>query len=512
MKLSQLDDFYPWSPSKHLSLVFYIMVYDAVTIRRRLLRSNGYIARPGWLSSVGWHPSGNSHCLIHAQAHDSEASTPAPAYLTIVGNVDRDRLYVGTSGSFNPSFGTKFESSKFQIKLNCPEDDPTLREDWITSIEMLKHAQAAIADTPDRRYLIGPETPTPSIKLSAPIFDKVDPGNPGEIDLFVSYPNAYDIRTWPVSTLHRHELEALFETHTVLPLAAYDMEEKLVAPERVQSVLAGALVEMTFSLRRYLMGKGPSRFDCFSGRIEQVVVLRPPGPPLPSPFRDFRRNAGPWRPGVDSNPVTPSTGSRQFSFTPCVPPTQSPSAVDAAGMAIVSRNAALAVSSPVPTPPSTPHRSGAIDNHPYTNLTPLLRMVDPEVAAAVLREVAGLPAITGGSGMSPVASGSRLTAIAGETDLAVTDGSSSMGTVAKFGAEASTSANAYPIKRKQDDDSEDVATSDARDEDAGGARETNTAGSKVESATAESSSLEEPGLEESPKKKARTAKGKGKAL
>jgi hypothetical protein len=57
--------------------------------------------------------------------------------------------------------------------------------------------------------------------------------------------------------------------------------------------LKGALVEVWFRIKHYhLFG---DRTDSFSGMIEQIVVLCPPIPKLPSPYRN-RETIGPYRP------------------------------------------------------------------------------------------------------------------------------------------------------------------------------------------------------------------------
>ncbi|KAJ3568686.1 hypothetical protein NP233_g5548 [Leucocoprinus birnbaumii] len=368
------------------------MVYDALTIRSRLLRQNGYVARPGWINTVGWYSSGKGHYLIETHSSNAGGGT-APTYCTVVANIDADRLYMGPTGNHNPAFQAPFSASKFQMTLKCPENDSILQDDWKTTVQVLRDAQTSIAGTNDHRYFLITEGATTCIRLSAPVFEKIDPGNPvlmwflGCVD-----PEAFDISTWPVPADHKSSLDTLASSYTVLPLAAYDVDEKLISLEKVQSTLSGALAEVTFSLRHYAMGNNTTgKFDCFSGRIEQIVVLRPPGPPLPSPYRNFRRGGGPWRLAAGEVPSSPSMLGRS-TFTPCTPTTVqslgavgSSSPVDLAAIDIARNAAQEAVRSPVASPPSTPQKFG---RHPYTNLTPITKMVDSRLVSLRLQEAA----------------------------------------------------------------------------------------------------------------------------
>ncbi|KAJ3561237.1 hypothetical protein NP233_g10313 [Leucocoprinus birnbaumii] len=147
------------------------MVYDAVTLRARLLCQNGYVARPGWLTSVGWQSSGRGHLLVDTHSQDSGAKSP-PTYCTVVGDIDPDRLYMGTIGNHNPAFSAPLQASKFQMTVKCPEKDAMLREDWNIGMKMLRSAQVAVAVTSDHRYFLNNEGSETTIRLSAPVFEK----------------------------------------------------------------------------------------------------------------------------------------------------------------------------------------------------------------------------------------------------------------------------------------------------------------------------------------------------
>ncbi|KAJ3564656.1 hypothetical protein NP233_g8151 [Leucocoprinus birnbaumii] len=277
------------------------MAYDTETIHHRLMRQSNYLARPGFSNSVGWTSSGNGQLLVNSRSLDEKNQDPyKPATCTVVGNIEKERLNASPTGNHNPQYKRLFSAAKFQMTVSCPRNEGDLRKDWVTAISVLKKLQSAVGKTSNYRYLIEDDKRLPSIRLSASIFKKQD----SAFDVLSddSEPMEFHTRDWPVPASHADVLQEIADTHRVLPLVAYDETEALILPENMQSTLAGALVEITFSLRHYLMGKGnEEKFDCFSGRIEQIVVIRPPGPPLPSPFQNFKRKS-PWRP-TDEEPI-----------------------------------------------------------------------------------------------------------------------------------------------------------------------------------------------------------------
>ncbi|KAJ3553218.1 hypothetical protein NP233_g12697 [Leucocoprinus birnbaumii] len=127
-----------------------------------------------------------------------------------------------------------------------------------------------------------------------------------------SEPVDFNTRDWLVPASHTNALQDLVDIHRVLPLVVYDENEAFILPENMQVSLLGALVKITFSLCHYVMGgkDNSEKFDCFLGWIKQIVVLHPPGPPLPSPFRNFKQRS-PWCP---KNEVPESPTKKTWVF------------------------------------------------------------------------------------------------------------------------------------------------------------------------------------------------------
>ncbi|KAJ3572997.1 hypothetical protein NP233_g2710 [Leucocoprinus birnbaumii] len=342
------------------------MVYDVVSLRNRLMRQSNYLARPGFASTVGWTSARNGHLLVHARSlEDNAQNHNEPTTCTVVGFIEKDRLYASPIGNHNPQYDRPFSASKFQMTVSCPRSEGELRKDWVAAITVLEKLQSGIGKTSTYRYLLEGDKRPPSIRLGAHIFEKMEPPNDDESDI-AEFPTS----EWPVPASHADALKEIADTHRVMPLVAYDENEALILPQNTQLALAGSLVEITFSLRHYLMGKkNEEKFDCFSGQIEQIVVIRPPGPTLPSPFRNFDRKS-PWRP-TEEVPETSVKKSRRSRASRTEEQSQ--------GRRKETEQDGNSSDKDVFT--STPRGSEAAptrsDTHPYTNLRPISKIVTP---------------------------------------------------------------------------------------------------------------------------------------
>ncbi|KAJ3562054.1 hypothetical protein NP233_g9812 [Leucocoprinus birnbaumii] len=440
----------------------------------------------------------------------------------LVGIVSTDRLFLSPIGNYNKKYGP-LSAAKFQFTLSCPRNDSVLREDWMTGLEVLRKIQGSIAATTKRRYLILEDTIPPSIRLSAPIFEKK--GTP-RMTFHVSQnsdtedinDNDYATSLWPVPSEHQESLEAISNTHRVLPLAIYDEENECINIEDAEDRLTDTLVEVAFSLQHYTMSKDTAAaHDSFTGKIEQIVVIRPPGPPLASPFKDFGRR-GPWRP-IEAQPFTVPSGAGV-----------SPSALamltlcDGKTKTTATKKTANRTSAPTVTPPKAPHS--------YMKRQPISAVTTPPlVSASASAAVAGPSRIPARRARRATRSGTSKASIqtpilvvdtnidahkdAPESPMLVSDSTSERSQNSaepETTSKSKTKAPANLNKRRLNGQSKAVEEVMEEVEDFDGdVSETETLDGKPE---VESSPPAEvaPVVEEPPKKRARTTKGKARAL
>jgi len=85
---------------------------------------------------------------------------------------------------------------------------------------------------------------------------------------------------WPVNPKNNAVMDHIRPTHNVNPIPAYDVDGQLVRPNLYEDVLAGALVELEFTLQHwYIRGNvalGTSPKHQFSADVMRIKVLSPP--------------------------------------------------------------------------------------------------------------------------------------------------------------------------------------------------------------------------------------------
>ncbi|KAF8065060.1 hypothetical protein FPV67DRAFT_1695825 [Lyophyllum atratum] len=263
------------------------MTFSGPSLRNQLLRTESYVGRPGWTSTAGWKPEGRGNTLFENRVPEDD-SPPAPAIGILIGQVSDDRLFVsptGTHSTYSP-----LAKAKFQFTLEQPLD-PDLRLDWDTTVRNLEHMQNAVASTTDKQNMIVSSGTARSLRITAPVFEEKDPGAP--------QPGDDDIHMWPVPRQHEEALHALFDTHRVLPLIVYDVDELSVPPQQLPSKLRGALVEVHCRFRHYFINPknaAEKNLDSFSAVVEQIIIRRKAAPKNPSPYRqNFNRGKGPLK-------------------------------------------------------------------------------------------------------------------------------------------------------------------------------------------------------------------------
>lgn len=159
----------------------------------------------------------------------------------------------------------------------------------------------------------------------------------------------------------------LMNTHRVQPLAVYK-DDQYVHPTTLNATLKYALVELHFTLKHFCIRKKETKpLDSFTGRIEQIIILKPgeprstgtykrknllEGPVRPKPFKLISasqyvppgttalRVQAPVTPAHTGNPSSGPSAQHTSSVTPMVTPSEP-----------FSTDASVAAATPVVPPP-----------------------------------------------------------------------------------------------------------------------------------------------------------------
>ncbi|KAG6834268.1 hypothetical protein H0H93_010770 [Arthromyces matolae] len=102
-----------------------------------------------------------------------------------------------------------------------------------------------------------------------------------------------------------------------MPLKVFGPDDAYIRPQEVTEKLRGALVEVYFTMKHYYIGGGDTKYNSFTGSIEQIIILRYAASKTPSPFWMAGRK-GPFRPQLmDIKPMAPlvwTEGSQSISM------------------------------------------------------------------------------------------------------------------------------------------------------------------------------------------------------
>jgi hypothetical protein len=102
---------------------------------------------------------------------------------------------------------------------------------------------------------------------------------------------------WPVPDNMKDQLKLLMPTHMAQPLPVYD-KDAYVEPSSVNNAIRNALVEVHFTLKHHHIQRkdGSKALDSFSGRIEQIIILKPGVPLTMSGYKRKNLLDGPYCP------------------------------------------------------------------------------------------------------------------------------------------------------------------------------------------------------------------------
>ncbi|KAF9472625.1 hypothetical protein BDN70DRAFT_938047 [Pholiota conissans] len=221
--------------------------------------------------------------------------TADPVYCIIVGLVSAENIRMQAHGNYSKSFDNmKFSGSKMQLTIKKPVN--TIYEaDFDLAIKRLEAIQAAIAvgNAPSKYFIIRDDKNNKCLRMSYPIFEHKNKSNDSPARRMLT-------GTYPIGSDFKDEMQSLvnaskFHVRPLLRVHRYGVQTALKLKD-FESELAGALVEITFSLKHYTMGAntpgGPT--NTFSGAMHQVLILQDAPPPAISPFDEDQRQ-GPLR-------------------------------------------------------------------------------------------------------------------------------------------------------------------------------------------------------------------------
>ena len=91
---------------------------------------------------------------------------------------------------------------------------------------------------------------------------------------------------WPAPPEYHDTLASLEDTHTIVPLMAYNKKETQILPEELSFILKGVLIELTFTLHHYCIKNTMQDYDTYTGTIEQIIILDCAPPKKISPYHN----------------------------------------------------------------------------------------------------------------------------------------------------------------------------------------------------------------------------------
>ncbi|KAJ7037488.1 hypothetical protein C8F04DRAFT_1232618 [Mycena alexandri] len=242
------------------------MPFSSPFHRDGLLRTKEYIPSSLFASSVVWTRTGKEETLTKVMPGPLNPDGPAApdAVLIVIGIVsDSNFLKLGTVGNWssytNDDWKKKdFSAAKYTFTILEPKNDPTFAPDFPIALTALKKLQSAISKTHVNKWLIVEDGSEKAIRFAFKVFDKKNESN-RDTDV--------DIRSWPVPTECRDDLEKIVDTHVIRPFLVFDVDGSAIAPMDITSKLKGL--------------------------IQQVVILRPAQIKPPSPYKSATK---PYRP------------------------------------------------------------------------------------------------------------------------------------------------------------------------------------------------------------------------
>ncbi|GAW02205.1 hypothetical protein LENED_003842 [Lentinula edodes] len=226
-----------------------------------------YLGREGpFPDGCGWFvlDGKKTYCAPLTAGQEAPSSIP----FQIVGRVGTNLNNTGIFGGWTPTGQYPPNNSRRTFQLGPPLAG-VFRNDWIAAITKLKEIQTAGANNTRKvRYLFVHENVPPLdslVRMGSKVFRDLDDGEGPDDLLYSSIPkNKREDADWTDIRL----------TKGLAPFPLFGMNDELIPLARARSVIGGATVRVTFSLRcwRY----NPNEPFSFAADVVRVDLLSTP--------------------------------------------------------------------------------------------------------------------------------------------------------------------------------------------------------------------------------------------
>ncbi|KLO15710.1 hypothetical protein SCHPADRAFT_253199 [Schizopora paradoxa] len=255
-----------------------------------------YAGRLGLPTQLTFLPGGSDGNRL-IQKRDSSFESPPGAVLRVIAQISRKNHTLLPHGTYNPAYkfnGEDVTKAKLRFHLVQPRDLGFASAEFNTFVENL----AAIHDNDlsfsPHKMLRPFESDKGVTVLHQLVIPRGDDDDDDDSDIDIengggNFPpnepaldNPFSFEGWPVSPdgEWRRELDSVKDTHDIYPLQAYSYKGELIRPSDYTRKLAGAIVDLSFTLVHYNFGKS-SRMCLYMTELHVLVPPKPlPGSPV----------------------------------------------------------------------------------------------------------------------------------------------------------------------------------------------------------------------------------------
>ncbi|KAJ6491711.1 hypothetical protein C8R47DRAFT_1070719 [Mycena vitilis] len=255
---------------------------NPVAVHNRLSPMPHYTANPAVLTNFEWVPHTFGATVLRERAVPTTGNATAPpqqwAFLRTIVTVKRNDHRLGPTGNHNAKWADDFSSAKWTFVGGRPgtssywiwlrradfrTEDTVLGPAFDQSYVHLDTVQQAAH--PSSVNLLQVYNSQRFIRFSKRLFERQEEGPPGG-----------DHTTWDVPARARDSFNLTASERNFQPLRVFDPEDNPVPFNRVQAVLPGSLVEVTYTLLSHTIpGKNPPAMThSVTSNVLQICILR----------------------------------------------------------------------------------------------------------------------------------------------------------------------------------------------------------------------------------------------
>ncbi|KAJ6604859.1 hypothetical protein DFH09DRAFT_1301008, partial [Mycena vulgaris] len=191
-------------------------------------------------------------------------------HIVVVGVVSDNNPALSVVGNYRHGLTDDITKSKYTLMLNRPHDNPVFAAAWDSAVLNLREVEGQICKKTEHFW--ADDRGETAIRLGMPTFGKKKNGKPD-----------VDFSVWPIPEECRAIYTKTLQTLDIKPLRVYDVNNSRVAATDIASVLPGALVRVTFTMRFVSFPnkmKQGQLTNSLNGEMQEVVVIeRAPPPP-----------------------------------------------------------------------------------------------------------------------------------------------------------------------------------------------------------------------------------------